>query len=1673
MIPLIKLRTTYYKRKKVTFFCSYLLIPIVLLIVILYVKIVNNISIVDTIEEKKVFGYNLTQYLFPNNSTYVDLLIYLQNTSIVINDLKLGEELQSFIENNTGVKVKYYDNENKLDNYSQNIIQFQYDSKEKSYQIKYIEKQTTGISFFLHFPFDTGSLSSLAASDVFNYNREIKQNNFSSYFTVSEQNKYFLLYQSLFAKFLIFHEKNEQIPEKNINFNYGFNSYPTSTQGPTDTYFNMVFSYIVGFQFTIGFIFLCTQMLEEKDLKLEKFLERQGISTLQYCITWFFNYLIVMLFMNFIILLFLMTFFNHHRWLFLFNLILINLSQFSLLYLMFVINKNKKTGLIVATIINFISLILGNVMVQKYVNVFSILMNLFFPIMNIFSIINCFCQIQTFPNFSFDILLIKTYGINYLTITILNLVQIIIFIGLSIFIKKYKNSGLPFCDFLKSLFSKKVTIRISDTLINTDTNIETNFKSYHEKLSDTNVELKKNGQFLSINNITKIYGDLKAVNNFSGELFKNEIFCLLGHNGAGKTTLIKTISGEEDPDKGDIFLNGTSLITNKDFLYHNIGLCQQEDIFFDYLTVTEHLKYMMQIKGYHKDLEQINTLIKKIELEEKKDAICKTLSGGQKRKLCIALALIGNSPLVLLDEPTSGMDVIAKRSLWDFLKEFKNDKIIVLTTHSLDEAEYLGDRIGIMSNGNFICSGTSSFLKEKYPCGFNLNLLVNSKIFNDDYKKELFNKLLTLEPKLEIKVASKGVFTVNIQYDNKNVKEIFDVVEKNKDNYGIEDYTVSSTSLEDVFLKLNNKITLNENNDEIAPNDIEALNIDKYDNLNNELSSSFCFQLSSHFKRIVVSIWRNKLYTFLEFMVGIIFIQAYVFIYKASLDSKNVKSLDFSKLYEYTPSSYIYEENDYIEKSFYYDNLLTKKGNFNKIDKNLLLPDFIEEIYQKSLAHIGKSGLSISKKNDNELLVYATEIPMNCPSFIMGNVMMAVSAFLKNEYGINAAILYTIEHHSTSDDFGLNIDITEMSLMFSVCCVLYMAVCIFYGSIMSEKIKERVKNIKHLLYLSGSNMFSYWGAFYITDLIKLFIFCSLAGISVYFLSSVAFHLWVNLIIYSFSSLFFIYNLSFLLEKEESGQKSLMIINFVCIILGVVIVILCLSAFNLSPVFLLNNYNYTIFDITPISSLLLSSGRIILSYYIFKGYGSIFDDLPDEINGIYSPSKYLLTSLMTQVIDTFLYLGLLALMESGLIEKLFNKFKVKFLIKDSNTVLSTIQVSEEFKENNNIITNEQQSPLLSISENERGSTEKNNCIQEQINKINADENNNLTTKIIGLKKTYWLCCKKKNVRAINNLYLGLENNEKFGLLGFNGSGKTTTFKSITKEILYDSGSIILFNKNIENQFGSIRQNIGYCPQENPIFDYMKVREIISFYSNLKRINEPLSEILEKFDLDKYKDTTCIHLSGGNKRKLSFALALMNYPKILLLDEPSTGVDPESRRVMWKNIMSLSKKNKNFNMILSTHSMEEAEVLCDTVSWLKSGNFLSIGNPEKLKIMLSAGYKLHIKFILLDNNESVNSDIENLYRVVKGFGLQKDFIQENSNIGPYIGELNKVIEEVKDKCSEIEIKKINKDFSFEFNIHVIKEKQNELFTQVLNMKNENQKLSEISISMESLENILTKL
>ena len=372
------------------------------------------------------------------------------------------------------------------------------------------------------------------------------------------------------------------------------------------------------------------------------------------------------------------------------------------------------------------------------------------------------------------------------------------------------------------------------------------------------------------------------------------------------------------------------------------------------------------------------------------------------------------------------------------------------------------------------------------------------------------------------------------------------------------------------------------------------------------------------------------------------------------------------------------------------------------------------------------------------------------------------------------------------------------------------------------------------------------------------------------------------------------------------------------------------------------------------------------------------------------------------------------------------------------------------------------------------------------------------KIKNLYKTYFVC-RGKNVRAVNNLNLKLEKNEHFGLIGYNGSGKTTTFKSITREIFFDRGTIELFGLNVSksSDFSKLTKEIGYCPQENALFDYLTVEEVLNYFKNLKK-NEnqiDINIIYEKFGLSKYKNKKTVNLSGGNKRKLNFAIALMNNPKIILLDEPSTGVDPESRRLMWINLLSLKRE---YNMILSTHSMEEAEILSDRVGWMKEGKFTVEGVPEELKIKFSNGYYLFIKFIPIkllkeEKDEIIKSDLnvikDKLKLVIKNeeeMNILVGNFEEENNINNEENEIfnkednclllmkvNKVFEELKGKFKDIKV--IERDIdnnSFKFLVHVEQKNQGKLFKTVLNIKNNMKEISEININIESLENIFTK-
>lgn len=213
-------------------------------------------------------------------------------------------------------------------------------------------------------------------------------------------------------------------------------------------------------------------------------------------------------------------------------------------------------------------------------------------------------------------------------------------------------------------------------------------------------------------NLTKQFKDKTAVDALNLTIKRGELFSLLGVNGAGKTTTVKMLSTLIAPTSGEIFINGMNTAEHKSDIRKIINISPQETAIAPNLTVKENIEFMAGVYGISKNSDRINTLIKEFKLEEILKHKAKTLSGGWQRRLSIALALINDPGILFLDEPTLGLDVLARRELWQVINELKGKVTIILTTHYMEEAEKLSDRVGIMSKGQLTHIGTPQELIE-------------------------------------------------------------------------------------------------------------------------------------------------------------------------------------------------------------------------------------------------------------------------------------------------------------------------------------------------------------------------------------------------------------------------------------------------------------------------------------------------------------------------------------------------------------------------------------------------------------------------------------------------------------------------------------------------------------------------------------------------------------------------------------------------------------------------------------------------------------------------------------------------------------------------------------------------------------------------------------------------
>jgi ABC-2 type transport system ATP-binding protein len=217
---------------------------------------------------------------------------------------------------------------------------------------------------------------------------------------------------------------------------------------------------------------------------------------------------------------------------------------------------------------------------------------------------------------------------------------------------------------------------------------------------------------IEIKNLSKHYGDLKAVDDISINIKKNQIFAFLGPNGAGKTTTVEIIETIRTPTSGEVTILGYDIRKNRQDILQRIGVLPQEFSSFDRITVRETLQYFYRLFGHGRDIDE---LIKLVRLEDEKDKLYMNLSGGLKQRVGIAVALVNDPEIVFLDEPTTGLDPRARRDTWEVIKGLKGEgKTVFLTTHYMEEAETLADYVAIISKGKIIAYGSPSELVDKY-----------------------------------------------------------------------------------------------------------------------------------------------------------------------------------------------------------------------------------------------------------------------------------------------------------------------------------------------------------------------------------------------------------------------------------------------------------------------------------------------------------------------------------------------------------------------------------------------------------------------------------------------------------------------------------------------------------------------------------------------------------------------------------------------------------------------------------------------------------------------------------------------------------------------------------------------------------------------------------------------
>lgn len=1119
-------------------------------------------------------------------------------------------------------------------------------------------------------------------------------------------------------------------------------------------------------------------------------------------------------------------------------------------------------------------------------------------------------------------------------------------------------------------------------------------KASEESRADIELFGQSHETGVMLESLTKFYNkDKVGIDKLSVSFFKNQVTAFLGENGAGKTTTMNILVGLINPTDGDVWIQGMNVSKRMSEIRKIIAFVPQYDILYPSMTVEEHIQFFGWLQGLSKAQvwKSMDLLLKTFDLIAQKKTLTTNLSGGQKRKVSILTAYIGSPEVIILDEPTSGVDPYSRKAIWEIIAQRRKYATTILSTHYMQEADILGDRIAIISSGKLQCVGSGMYLKNRYGQGYRLTIAIDPNRISSNQLGHFLQTRIP-ESKLVQESGNDKTYTIPVEIaQSDNMVKLLQSIEECQAELGIVSFGVTEPSLEEVFFAATGA---RHNITGEKPHHAEGIKkiVDVERRVLHKPSNLFTQFATLFIKRILLTIRSPSVFV-LQVLLPLILVGVMLLIDNGFNTALSDTTIDFYT--DYRENVFFFQDHGGMGKDFL--NIAAKYGlsplksgpSSNGINLEFSLKGYptsgncsCDSYCPVEETHSYPSGVIPSKD-----LVYPLDSSANASDWILHAnqtnhwIIGGFEFYQLNSsvYKLNEEIreLFNLTNDSTlnqttirnysviwttpdlnmamlnafnnmllrlsNPDWSIILSkkvanllppsqnivsqVTSMAASFLSCIFLIMAF-IFATFGMANIVQlERSRGLKRMQFIAGANPVPYWCANLAWDIIQFMFTVALTFILLGTVKNPFNNetfadlgeLTFLLLPFAFGTMAFTYLMTFVFETPQALNRMISLIGFVALLIAIFIALFCvLNDLGISDYSWANYISYI--------CCLFPYYYVSESVVYMSLYQSTASSLNNQLPGI---------SYDTNLLD-FNHLGRRAM--EGWISAILLFAAVIFLEYKTYSVSSgkvkSSTVSQNFR---NIIDAD---------------------VLEEEQKVSTGNVNGDPLVVHQVYKVY----PKQTIPAVNGVSFSIPRGQCFGLLGINGAGKTSLFRILAGFSGPTCGTASIESMDIRQNFRSVGIHMGYCPQENTLFDQLTPKEHLMLIGYLrgipkKELSNEVERLMLQVGLDTQSKKHASQMSGGNQRKLQFAIALLDYRPVIFLDEPTTGMDPSARRQAWNSI--IDAVDRGCSIVLTSHSMEECEVLCHRLVIMVLGNFSCIGSVQYLKNKFGNKYTFKVK------------------------------------------------------------------------------------------------------------------